>query len=223
MPLKFTGKEWVESVFWSMWLISSELMDTWCSYSNLIYFLMHLTAGIFGSGPSPDVLLLCLSAKSIFVLDTLTSENSRGLLGDKNFILGRILTICKGKKCDASLGLKCSFYSWSKALNTLKIVHYKPRIPCGKFSTSMLNRWTWLSLCISGGECFFSRWSRIEKLRKEVKDLGRKLQMKSLRKVNDFTSCLLWPQSPSSLLLWPPDVWMADDELMRKEERTGYK
>lgn len=36
------------------------------------------TAEIFGLEPSPDVLLLlCLSAKSIFVLDTLTSKNSR--------------------------------------------------------------------------------------------------------------------------------------------------
>ena len=36
--------------------------------------VMLLTTGIFGSEPSPDVLLLILSAKSIFVLDTLTSE-----------------------------------------------------------------------------------------------------------------------------------------------------
>lgn len=36
------------------------------------------TAEIFGLEPSPDVLLLlCLSAKSIFMLDTLTSKNSR--------------------------------------------------------------------------------------------------------------------------------------------------
>ena len=35
---------------------------------------MLLTTGIFGSEPSPDVLLLILSAKSIFMLDAFTSE-----------------------------------------------------------------------------------------------------------------------------------------------------
>lgn len=44
------------------------------------------------------MLLLSLSAKSIFVPDTLTSENSSGLWEDENFITGSILTICKEKK-----------------------------------------------------------------------------------------------------------------------------
>ena len=35
---------------------------------------MLLTTGIFGSEPSPDVLLLILSAKSVFMPDAFTLE-----------------------------------------------------------------------------------------------------------------------------------------------------
>lgn len=86
------------------------------------------------------MLLLSLSAKSIFVPDTLTSENSSGLWEDENFITGSILTICKEKKknCDAGLHLNLPYHSCSKALKTLKIVNQKLRIPCGKCSASVL-------------------------------------------------------------------------------------